>query len=227
MSTAMMDRGVGGTGKPPAPSVNLIIGVVADEFGLTVADITSMYRQPRFVLARHVAMWLARRTTGLSYPQIGARFGDRDHTSIMHGCSRIDALMVGDADLSGRVIGLMSAIRQGMAAQMPPPPPAKFVPQRPSLDTIVRMAAGMFQVSEADILSDRQDEATLLARQTGMWLARRLTLSSLPAIGRRFQRRPRTVAHAIARVELRMEQGEYGKLVLGLMDCLTLPQVAA
>jgi chromosomal replication initiator protein len=96
------------------------------------------------------------------------------------------------------------------------------------MDTIIRMVAPSFGVSERDIVSDRQDETTLLARQTGMWLARRLTKASLPAIGRRFGRNRHTVSHSIERIDTMLESNAgLGQVVLGLMDCLTLPPVAA
>ena len=120
VSAPGMDRGVGGSGAPPKPSVNTIIRVVADDFGMRWLEMISGRRNTRLVRARQVAMWLARRLTRLSYSAIGREFGRRDHTTIIYGCSRIDALMMTDADLAERVIRLMSALAEGMAVQTSP-----------------------------------------------------------------------------------------------------------
>jgi chromosomal replication initiation ATPase DnaA len=232
VSAALLERGVGGSGLPSIPatrgSVDVIIRVVADDFELTRKEMLSLDRTAHMVQARHVSMWLARRLTGLSFPRIGDQFGHRDHTTIMHGCSRIDGLMLRDAVVSERVIRLMSAITEGMAAETSPAAAPKMVPRQPSMDTIIRIAAGSFQVTERDILSYRSDASSMRARHVAMWLARRLTKASVAAIGRRFGRRARSVAYAIERIDTTMESdAEVGQLVLGLMDCLTLPPVAA
>jgi chromosomal replication initiation ATPase DnaA len=214
--------------RPQAPTVAMIIDVVADDYGLTAKQTVSMQRGAAKVRARQVSMWLARRLTSQSFPQIARQFGDRDHTTVMHGCSRIDELMLVDADLAERVIRLMSAITEGMAAVTSPPKPVRLVPQKPSMDTIIRIVAGHFSVSETDILSERQDDQTVLARHSGMWLARRLTSSSFSIIGRRFCRYHRTVAYAVERIDTMMgSDPELGQHMLSLMDCLTLPRVAA
>jgi chromosomal replication initiator protein len=45
-------------------------------------------------------MWLAKRMTTRSLPEIGRRFGGRDHTTVMHGVRRIDELMAADSQLA-------------------------------------------------------------------------------------------------------------------------------
>jgi len=49
---------------------------------------------------RQVAMYLAKQLTPRSLPEIGKRFGGRDHTTIMHGVRRIEELMATDSQLS-------------------------------------------------------------------------------------------------------------------------------
>lgn len=231
MSAPGLDWGVGGSALPPhplAPSVAMIIGVVADDYGMTLKQMLGMQRGAAVVRARQVAMWLSRRLTELSFPQIARQFADRDHTTIMHACSRIDVLMMEDADLAERIIRLMSAFSEGMAVATSPPPPVRLVPQTPSMDTIIRFVCASFGVTETDVLSDRQDETTLLARQTGMWLARRLTNSPLSIIGRRFCRYYGTVANSVERIDTMIESDLHVReLVQGLRNSLTLPPVAA
>jgi hypothetical protein len=62
-------------------------------FKILPNEVESSRRQGALVYPRQIAFWLARTHTPYSYPQIGRRFGDRDHTTIMHGCRRIEARM--------------------------------------------------------------------------------------------------------------------------------------
>ena len=83
----------------------LIMQTVADFYSLAVADLTSSTRRREITVPRQIAMYLTREMTNLSLPQIGQVFGNRDHTTILHGCEKI-AAMLKDAD-SGmeRVVG--------------------------------------------------------------------------------------------------------------------------
>ena len=68
----------------------------AKHFQLKLADLKSPSRQRPIVLARGVAMFLARQLTGKSLEQIGSFFGGRDHTTVMHNCSRVEELLKTD-----------------------------------------------------------------------------------------------------------------------------------
>ena len=52
---------------------------------------------------RQVAMYLCKQLTSRSLPEIGRRFGGRDHTTIMHGIRKIDELIAADAQLADDV----------------------------------------------------------------------------------------------------------------------------
>jgi hypothetical protein len=73
-----------------------IITTVCVEFDVHPKNILGQRRQKNFVIPRHVCWWLAREETMFSYPQIG-RIMRRDHTSIIHGCKKIDAIMSKDS----------------------------------------------------------------------------------------------------------------------------------
>ncbi|MDF1801711.1 helix-turn-helix domain-containing protein [Thalassovita sp.] len=62
--------------------------VVADAFGITVADLQSKRRDSRVTTPRQIAYLLAHDGLGISLPRIGAYFGGRDHTTILHGVRR-------------------------------------------------------------------------------------------------------------------------------------------
>jgi chromosomal replication initiator protein len=77
------------------PSIDRIKALVAAEFRTTVPHLSGPQRYRRLVRARQVAMWLARRTTEHSLPQIGWAF-DRDHTTVLHGIEKVDEIMERD-----------------------------------------------------------------------------------------------------------------------------------
>jgi hypothetical protein len=77
--------------------------VVADFFGLTLNDLQSHTRTKDLVYARHIAMYLARKMTPRSLPAIGRTFGGRDHTTVLHACEKIEALLKTDDQLRADV----------------------------------------------------------------------------------------------------------------------------
>ena len=68
----------------------------AEFYKLEVRDFHSPQRARRVARPRQVAMYLARKLTSRSLPEIGRRFGGRDHTTVLHACRRIEALCVED-----------------------------------------------------------------------------------------------------------------------------------
>lgn len=66
----------------------LIIDETAEKYEVSKADILSHVRDPKLVIPRHEIMWRARKETEMSYPQIGRKLGERDHTTVMHGVKR-------------------------------------------------------------------------------------------------------------------------------------------
>jgi len=73
--------------------VSLIMSETANYFGLTIEDLCSTSRTRQLVTARQIAMYLTRELTDLSLPKIGAAFGGRDHTTVIHANNKISALM--------------------------------------------------------------------------------------------------------------------------------------
>ena len=73
---------------------------VARHFDIRVADMLSSRKQRAIARPRQVAMYLAKRLTSRSLPEIGRQFGGRDHTTVMHGVRRIEALTATDASLA-------------------------------------------------------------------------------------------------------------------------------
>ena len=85
---------------------------VADYYAIKLSDLLSARRARDVARPRQVAMWLAKRLTPRSLPEIGRRFGGRDHTTVMHAVKRIDELRAADRELDadiGRLSKLLDA----------------------------------------------------------------------------------------------------------------------
>ena len=79
---------------------------VAEYYGLKLGDMLSARRAIEVARPRQVAMYLAKKLTPRSLPEIGRRFGGRDHTTVMHAVKRIDELRAKDPELDGDVAQL-------------------------------------------------------------------------------------------------------------------------
>ncbi len=71
-------------------SSQFIQETVAKYFNIDVKDIAGAKRSNDIVFPRQIAMYLCRTVPQLSLPQIGKDFGNRDHTTVMHACNKID-----------------------------------------------------------------------------------------------------------------------------------------
>ncbi len=69
---------------------------VAEHFKIRMADMVSSRKQRAIARPRQIAMYLAKRLTSRSLPEIGRKFGGRDHTTVMHGVRKVEELMAGD-----------------------------------------------------------------------------------------------------------------------------------
>ena len=89
--------------EPHAISAAQIIETVASFYGTRVHDLKGARRHKQLVRPRHVAMWLVRKHTELSFPAIGREFGNRDNATVQHACKKIRNLLQRDADLRNAV----------------------------------------------------------------------------------------------------------------------------
>ena len=85
------------------PKIHNIISIVGDVFNAPERYATSTRRHDELVKPRHAAMWLARNFTDASYKKIGNAFGDRDHTTVMSACARVDRLIYDDAEFGSKL----------------------------------------------------------------------------------------------------------------------------
>ena len=76
---------------------------VAEHWSIRLTDMTSARRSRAVARPRQVAMYLAKQLTSRSLPEIGKKFGNRDHTTVMHAVSRVTELMGQDTEFQERV----------------------------------------------------------------------------------------------------------------------------
>jgi chromosomal replication initiator protein len=70
---------------------------VAEHYNMRIGDMVSARRARAVARPRQVAMYLAKQLTSRSLPEIGKKFGNRDHTTVMHAVGRVTELMTADS----------------------------------------------------------------------------------------------------------------------------------
>lgn len=83
-------------------------------FGVSRADLLSARRTAVIVKPRQLAMYLSKMLTLRSLPEIGRRFGGKDHTTVLHAVRKIEALIPRDADLSAAADTIKKQLQEGM-----------------------------------------------------------------------------------------------------------------
>lgn len=98
----------------PQPSgplfVHTIQQAVCRKFGFKLEHLNSQRRFAPLVRARQIGVYLSKTLTGRSLPEIGRRFGGRDHTTILHAVRRIESLMKTDNVLAADVAALRAEL---------------------------------------------------------------------------------------------------------------------
>ena len=73
---------------------------VSDHYNIRLSDLIGPKRVRTFARPRQIAMFLSKQLTSRSLPEIGRRFGGRDHTTVMHGVRRIEELRAQDSQIA-------------------------------------------------------------------------------------------------------------------------------
>ena len=81
---------------------NQILDEVARVFHMTRRDLEGRRRTQHIAFARHVAMYLIRENTGMSFPTIGYVL-NRDHSTVIHGCARIRHRVLADSSFAATI----------------------------------------------------------------------------------------------------------------------------
>ncbi|SDH31142.1 chromosomal replication initiator protein DnaA [Alloyangia pacifica] len=91
-------------------SIEEIQRKVADHYNIRLSDLIGPKRVRNFARPRQVAMYLCKQLTARSLPEIGRRFGGRDHTTVMHGVKRIEELRMQDSQIADDIELLRRAL---------------------------------------------------------------------------------------------------------------------
>ncbi len=91
-------------------TIEEIIKVVADHFKISTKDMLSRKKTKNIVFPRQIAMYLSRTITEESYPEIGNKFGGKDHATVMHACKKIDKEISLDRKIAAIVEKLKDSI---------------------------------------------------------------------------------------------------------------------
>ncbi len=93
-----------------AVDIPLIKQIVCSHFGITIQQIDSSKRTKDLIYPRQIAMYLSREITEESFPKIGSSFGNKDHTTVIHACSKIEKDIKTDEELQKTIDELRSRI---------------------------------------------------------------------------------------------------------------------
>ena len=99
-------------GGEPEITAGLIIGQTSAYYGISLDDLCGSSRSRALVTGRQIAMYLCRELTSLSLPKIGAQFGGRDHTTVMHADKKIRTQMAERRSTYNQVTELTNRIKQ-------------------------------------------------------------------------------------------------------------------
>jgi chromosomal replication initiator protein len=86
--------------------------IVARQYNVSRSDLLSSRRTANVVRPRQIAMYLAKTLTLRSLPEIGRRFGGRDHTTVLHAVRKIEGLIGNDNVLATEIESLKSQLQE-------------------------------------------------------------------------------------------------------------------
>jgi len=93
-------------------TIDSIQKTVSKHFGMKLSDLKSKRRQKSIVLPRQISMYLARKFTKLSLPEIGSHFGGKDHSTIFHAVRKIEGLIVKDKKIKCDINNLIDKLNK-------------------------------------------------------------------------------------------------------------------
>jgi chromosomal replication initiator protein len=93
-------------------SIDIIIRVTAEYFGLTPNDLKGKKRSQNIVFARQLAMYIGRELTEFSTTELGQEFGGKDHTTVMHSIDKIKGKKLADPTLESTIDSIKMSIKE-------------------------------------------------------------------------------------------------------------------
>lgn len=168
--------------------------VVAARYHLTPRMLKGIRRAAGVTRARMVAMYLCRRLTGASYPEIARAFGGLDHTTVINGCKRIHehhdpAVQAAVAELVEQLGGdpTPAPIPTSRKARLPAPQHTAIA----TTEQVVAVVCAHFGVRPEILRVAKPNRRTIYIRAVAIYLARELALA------------PHAIIRAVLGVELK------------------------
>ena len=103
-------RNIADADQPVGVTIEQIQRTVASHYRLRVEELKSKNNARQIAVPRQVAMYLCKRLTKNSFPEIGREFGGKHHTTVIHSVDKIDALVAGDQNFHRVVSELMDSL---------------------------------------------------------------------------------------------------------------------
>lgn len=105
-------QGILRSSKEKQITIETIMAVTCEFYGVSLEELKGSSRSRKLVDARQVAMYLTRELTDMSLPKIGAGFGNRDHSTVMHSVRKITKRITDEQSIFDEVQELTARIRQ-------------------------------------------------------------------------------------------------------------------
>jgi chromosomal replication initiator protein len=96
--------------RPVGLTIEHIARTVASHYKMTVEELKSKNNSRAIAMPRQVAMYLCKRLTRHSFPEIGREFGGKHHTTVMHSVEKIDALTKEDRNFHRDIEELIDSL---------------------------------------------------------------------------------------------------------------------
>jgi len=103
-------RNVSQAAESDSVTIPMIQKVVADHYKFGIDDLKARSNMRQVLFPRQIAMYLCKRLTRKSYPEIGRQFGGKHHTTVMHSVEKIDQLITSDREIEAVIKRLTDSI---------------------------------------------------------------------------------------------------------------------
>ncbi|MFC2604068.1 MAG: chromosomal replication initiator protein DnaA, partial [Treponema sp.] len=93
-------------------SIENIQKVIADNYQISVQELRSKSRAQKYVIPRHIALYISKELTEYTFTELGNEFGGKDHSTVMHACDNIKDKIKTDSSFAQKVNALIKEIKE-------------------------------------------------------------------------------------------------------------------
>ena len=93
-------------------SIDNIQKVIADNYQISVQELRSKSRAQKYVIPRHIALYISKELTEYTFTELGNEFGGKDHSTVMHACDNIKDKIKTDSSFAQKVNALIKEIKE-------------------------------------------------------------------------------------------------------------------